>query len=149
MRVTEILTGTTPTELISEFLKSVSPKELKFYSVRDNCGPAALDFMLWAKDKGLELRRVGGYFKADTIVYEKADFTKEMKRELLQRGWDFNNAQARKEFIQTNPEYSEEWKKIPHYWLEDTQGNVYDPSGYLQFIKTGLAADLDSSRYLK
>ena len=136
-------------ELVQHFLHQVSPKMLKYYSVRDNCGPAALDMIDWAKTQGIELHRVGGYFVADNIVYDKEDFTKEMKRDFLQQGLDFNDSQARKEFIESNPKYSEEWKKIPHYWLQDKQGNVYDPTGYIQFVKTGLSKDLDPVRYEK
>ena len=148
MRIHEILTESTQPKLVSEFLQSISPKELRQYSIRDNCGPAALHMMSWAKQKGLELTRFGGYFVADNVVYDKADFTKEMKREFVKQGLDFNDPTVRKQFIESNPNYSEEWKKIPHYWLQDKQSNVYDPSGYIQFIKTGLAQDLDKSRYL-
>jgi len=148
MRIQEILNESSSTDLVSQFLKSIPPKELKYYSIRDNCGPAALHMMSWAREKGLELQRYGGYFVADNVVYDKADFTKEMKREFLQQGLDFNDPHARKEFIGSNSEYSEEWKKVPHYWLQDKQGNVYDPTGYIQFVNTGLAKDLASSRYL-
>jgi len=134
--------------LVSQFLKSISPKELRYYSIRDNCGPAALHMRDWAQKQGIDLKRHGGYFVADNVVSDKADFTKEMKRDFLKQGLDFNDPNARKEFIESNPEYSEEWKKVPHYWLQDKQGNVYDPTGYIQFIKTGLARDLDSRRYL-
>ena len=148
MRIQEILNESSSTDLVSQFLKSIPPKELRYYSIRDNCGPAALHMMSWAREKGLELQRYGGYFVADNVVYDKADFTKEMKREFLQQGLDFNDPHARKEFIGSNSEYSEEWKKVPHYWLQDKQGNVYDPTGYIQFVNTGLAKDLASSRYL-
>lgn len=134
-------------DLVSEFLKSISPWELRYYSIRDNCGPAALDMMYWAKKKGIDLTKHGGFFVADHVVYDKADFTKEMKIEFKHSGLDFNNPDDRKQFIETNPKYSEEWKKIPHFWLQDAQGNIYDPSGYIQFIKTGLSSDLDKSRY--
>ena len=133
--------------LVSQFLKSITPKELRYYSIRDNCGPAALHMMDWAKEKGIKLNRVHGYFVADNVVYNKADFTKEMKHEFLQQGLDFNDPKSRREFIASNPKYSKEWKKVPHYWLQDDQGTVYDPTGYTQFIKTGLAKDLDKSRY--
>jgi len=148
MRIQEILNESSSTNLVSNFLNSISPKELGYYSIRDNCGPSALHMISWANERGLELQRYGGYFVADNVVYDKADFTKEMKREFLQQGLDFNDSQARKEFIESNPEYSEEWKKVPHYWLQDKQGNIYDPTGYIQFVKTGLAKDLNASRYL-
>ena len=71
-----------------------------------------------------------------------------MKREFAKQGLDFNDPTARKQFIESNPKYSEEWKKIPHYWLQDKQGNTYDPTGHIQFVKTGLSTDLDKDRYL-
>jgi len=136
-----------PNHLVSEFLKSISPKELRYYIIRDNCGPAALHMKDWAEGKGIDLTRHQGYFVADNVVYDKADFTKEMKREFIKQGLDFNDPTARKQFIESNPKYSEEWKKIPHYWLQDKQGNIYDPTGYIQFVKTGLSSDLAKSRY--
>ena len=142
-----ITQGSEQEELVSQFLKSITPKELRYYSIRDNCGPAALHMMDWAKEKGIKLNRVHGYFVADNVLYDKADFTKEMKHEFLQQGLDFNNPKSRREFIASNPKYSKEWKRVPHYWLQDDRGTVYDPTGYTQFIKTGLAKDLDKSRY--
>jgi hypothetical protein len=147
MRIKDIINESVSIDLVTDFLKSIHPKELRYYSIRDNCGPAALHMKDWAKSKGIELQRYGGYFTADDVAYDKADFTKEMKREFLRQGLDFNDPNARKQFIKSNPEYSEEWKKIPHYWLQDKLGSVYDPTGYIQFIKTGLAKDLNSSRY--
>ena len=135
-------------DLVSAYLKDISPRMLRYYSRRDNCGPAALDMVDWARKKGIDLDRVGGYFVADQVVFDKADFTKEMKRKFLSKDLDFNDAAARKQFIESNPEYREEWKKIPHYWVVDESGNIYDPTGYIQFIKTGLSKDLDKSRYL-
>ncbi len=147
MRINEILTESTNTDLVSTFLKSISPKELRQYSIRDNCGPAALHMMEWAKSHGIELQRYGGYFTTDSVVSDKADFTRDMKKEFMSHGLDFNDPQARKQFIESNPKYSEEWKQIPHYWLQDSTGKIYDPSGYIQFIKTGLAQDLSNERY--
>jgi hypothetical protein len=144
----DVAEGSEQEELVSQFLKSISPKELRYYSIRDNCGPAALHMRNWAEKQGIDLKRHGGYFVADNVVYDKLDFTKEMKQDFLKQGLDFNDPTARKEFIESNPEYSEEWKKVPHYWLQDNQGNIYDPTGYIQFIKTGLSSDLDSRRYL-
>lgn len=146
-KINKILPESVSSDLVSTFLKSISPKELRLYSVRDNCGPAALHMKDWAEGQGINLQRYGGYFTADNVVYDKADFTKDMKKEFLRQGLNFNDTEARKQFIETNPKYSEEWKKIPHYWLQDSQGQVYDPTGYIQFVKTGLAKDLNSARY--
>ena len=101
----------------------------------------------WAKSRGIELQRYEGYFTADSVVSDKADFTRDMKKEFTSLGLDFNDADARKHFIKTNQKYAEEWKQIPHYWLQDSSGEIYDPTGYIQFIETGLARDLDKSRY--
>lgn len=147
MRAHEIIFETSNrSDLVDEFLKTRSPKELAFCRRRDNCGPAAIDMMFWAKAQGIDLQRVQGYFVADSVVYAKADFTKEMRQELTQQGLDFNNPLDRKNFIEAN--YSDEWRKIPHYWLTDRQGKIYDPTGELQFIRTGLAKNLNPSRYL-
>ena len=131
---------------VDSFINSLSPNKVKFYSIRDNCGPAALDFLDYTKDP--KLKRVSGYFKADTVVYDKADFTKEMKKEFAESGLDFNNSTDRKKWIEQS-KYAEEWKEIPHYWVKDANGKIFDPSGQLQFIKTGLAKDLNPKRYIE
>ena len=149
MRANEFLIETESENIVSKFLQNITSREKRSYNIRDNCGPAALHMMDWAKSLGINLDRVGGYFVADQVVSDKAEFTKEMKREFLKQGLDFNDPKQRKSFIESDSKYSEEWKNIPHYWLQDQQGNVYDPTGYAQFIATGLANDLDSSRYIK
>jgi GNAT superfamily N-acetyltransferase len=139
----------TPNNLVDKFLQTLSPNDVKYFSVRDNCGFAALEMKSWAQNYGIALTRVQGYFLADRPVYDRADFTKDMRRGLAQQGLNFNSAKDRQSFIEHSPKYAEEWKKIPHYWLEDAAGNIYDPSGKLQFIRTKLAKDLNSARYLK
>lgn len=131
-------------DLVDEFLKSTGGK----YGKRDMCGPACLDFRDWARrEKGIELKRVRGEFVADEVVSAKADFTPEMKKEFAQSGLDWNSAADRKAWIEQS-KYAEEWKRVPHYWTVDSEGNIHDPSGYQQLVKTGLAKDLDPSRYI-
>ena len=129
--------------LVDKFLKATGGK----YSKRDQCGPACIDFISWAKKQGIELKRVRGEFVADEVVHAKADFTPEMKREFMQSGLDWNSAADRKAWIEQS-KYAEEWKRVPHYWTVDKDGNIHDPSGYQQLVKTGLASDLDPSRYI-
>ena len=129
--------------LVDKFLKATGGK----YGKRDMCGPACLDFIDWAKQQGIELKRVRGEFVADEVVSAKADFTPEMKKEFAQSGLDWNSAADRKAWIEQS-EYAEEWKRVPHYWTVDKDGNIHDPSGYQQLVKTGLAKDLDPSRYI-
>jgi hypothetical protein len=129
--------------LVDKFLKATGGK----YGKRDQCGPACLDFIDWAKQQGIELKRVRGEFVADEVVHAKADFTPEMKKEFMQSGLDWNSAADRKAWIEQS-KYAEEWKRVPHYWTVDKDGNIHDPSGYQQLVKTGLAKDLDPSRYI-
>ena len=129
--------------LVDKFLKATGGK----YGKRDNCGPACLDFIDWAKQQGIELKRVRGEFVADEVVSAKADFTPEMKKEFMQSGLDWNSAKDRKAWIEQS-EYAEEWRRVPHYWTVDKDGNIHDPSGYQQLVKTGLAKDLDPKRYI-
>ena len=148
IRLKDLLKETaSPESLIAQWKQTVSPKELKYFCKRDNCGPAALSFMQFLTKHGAqELNRVEGYFKADSVVYDKADFTEEMKQEFISDGGNWNNADDRKQWIETS-EYADQWKFIPHYWVRDSQGNIYDPVGEEQFIKTKLAADLNKDRY--
>ena len=133
-------------DILTDFMKSLSQKEIKFYSIRDNCGQAALDFIDFAKKQGIELHRVRGYFKADSIVYDKADFTSVMKKEFKDSGLNFNLDSDRKKWIEQS-KYFKEYHEIPHYWTIDSKNKIYDPSGYLQFVNTGLSKDLNKSRY--
>ena len=136
-----------PEKLITQWKQTVSPYELKYFCKRDNCGPAALSFMQFLSQHGVKgLKRVEGYFKADSVVYDKADFTTEMKREFLASGGNWNNANDRKQWIE-NSKYADQWKFVPHYWVEDSRGNIYDAVGEEQFIKTKLAKDLSIDRY--
>ena len=134
--------------LIQQFRQEVGPKQCSIYDKRDNCGPAALDFISWAKSKGIkDLKRINGYFKADIPVSSKNDFTREMKQEFLNDGGDWNNAKERFKWI-SNSKYAEQWKHIPHYWVEDSNGKIYDPTGQQQFIDAGYAKDLNPDRYV-
>ena len=124
----------------------------KHFCKRDGCGPAAIDFKSFAKNKyGLELKSPftnQGFFIADKVVSGKNDFTDEMKSEFLDGGGDFNNAKERQAWIE-NSKYSEAWKYIPHYWLVDNKGNIYDPVGQEQFVNRKYAKDLNKNRYVE
>ena len=135
--------------LVNDFLSTVTNQERRFYAIRDNCGPAASDMRNWLENtKGIKTKRVRGEFVADDIVSKKADFTPDMKKEFISAGLDWNSPEDRYNFIKNNPKYATEWKKIPHYWLTDKSGEIYDPTGYIQFINTGLATDLNKRRYI-
>lgn len=122
-------------------------KYQKIYGIRDNCGPATYDLIFFMNDNGISAEQVQGYFKCDIPVHDKRDFTTEMKVEFKESGLDWNSSQDRLEWIKAS-KYYEEWLKCPHYWVE-INGEIFDPSGEAQFIGSGLATDLDPSRYLK
>lgn len=130
--------------VVDEFLKSTGQK----FSKRDTCGPACIDFISWAKrEKGIDLSRVRGEFVADEVVHDKADFTSQMKQEFMESGLNWNSAKDRKKWIEKS-KYAQEWKRVPHYWTVDKKGNIHDPSGYQQLVATGLAKNLNPSRYI-
>ena len=134
--------------LVNDFLNDLQTKpNLQFYKKRDNCGPACSDLISYAKKRGIELKRVRGEFHGDSVVHDKKDFTSDMKNEFKSSGLDFNNASHRKQWLENHPKYKDEWKKIPHYWTVDNSGNIHDPTGNEQIIKTGLSSDLNKNRY--
>lgn len=147
IKLKDILGEVVDTDLVNQWKKTVSPAELKYFCVRDNCGPAAIDFMQFLTKKGIQgLKRVRGFFLADEVVSDKKDFTSQMKTEFLQDGGDWDNKLDRKKWIE-NSKYEKQWKYIPHFWVEDSRGNIYDAVGEEQFIKTKLAKDLNPNRY--
>jgi hypothetical protein len=135
--------------IVDEFLNSLSTNELRMYSIRDNCGPATIHFISFAKDHNITLNRVHGEFKLDTWLHDKRDFTPKMKQEFLSSGLNWNSDNDRLMWIKTSKLYSQDWKWCPHYWAEDASGKIYDPAGELQFIKTKLAKNLSKNRYKK
>ena len=78
--------------LIDAWKKETSDSEIKMFCKRDGCGPAALDLMSFAKERGIKLKRIEGFFHADKVASEKKDFTPEMKDEFLDPGGNFNDA---------------------------------------------------------
>ena len=146
IKLKDLLIEDTSIDLINRWKRTVSDSEIKYYCKRDNCGPAAISFMQFLTKQGIKgLKRVEGFFKADTVVSDKNDFTTEMKKEFIQSGGNWNSSKERKQWIE-NSKYAQQWKYIPHYWVEDSKGTVYDPVGQEQFIDTGLAKDLDKKR---
>lgn len=147
--VNELIKGLLPEELnlVQQFRQEAGSQQCNIYDKRDNCGPAALDFISWAESKGIkDLKRIDGFFKADIPVSSKRDFTSEMKQQFLKDGGNWDSAKERFEWV-SNSQYAEQWKYIPHYWVEDTNGKIYDPTGQQQFINKGYAKDLNPDRY--
>lgn len=143
----EIIENNVTENLVQQFRQEAGPQKCNIYDKRDNCGPAVLDFISWAESKGIKgLKRIDGFFKADIPVSLKKDFTREMKQQFLKDGGNWDSAEERFEWV-SNSQYAEQWKYIPHYWVEDTNGKIYDPVGQQQFIDKGYAKDLNPDRY--
>jgi hypothetical protein len=140
MKLSEIL----DTDLTSKFLSDSSDRDKAFWKIRDNCGLCTLDMISWAKKQGITLTRVKGHLKIDEVVHDKADFTHEMRDEFLKSGLSWNSATDRKQWIERS-KYNEDWHLVPHFWAEDSKGNIYDPAGKLQNPKLTLSTD----RYIK
>ncbi len=133
--------------LVNTWWNTLPYTKKKSYGTRDNCGPAAYAFIDWAENTmGMgNLGIVSGYFRADDVIHDKTDFTKDMKKEFKSSGLDFNNPDDRKTWI-LNSKYAEKYHYVPHMWV--INGNeIIDPSGDAQFIKKGLASDLRPGRY--
>lgn len=136
-------------QLTQEYLDSLNCRDVSFFKKRENIPFAIQDFMLWIlKNYGLSLRLVKGYFLFENFVFDKEDFTFEMKTEFKKSGLNFNKKEDRKFWIENNL-YSHELKKIPHEWCEDIVGNIYDPFGFLQFFLSKKTPDLLPNRYIE
>jgi hypothetical protein len=136
-------------KLTEEFLKSQCSQDLILYGIRDNCGFAASNMKIWSEKIGIKLKIVRGLFRTDNPVYEKKDFTDEEKQLFLKTNLNFNYKKDRLKFIYSNVRILEEFKKVPHTWLIDSNDNIHDPSGYLQFVKKNFSKDLNKKRYIK
>lgn len=113
---------------------------------RDNCGVIAASFLLFMQGKNIKLERIRGEFVTDKGVFTKLDFYKEDLVKMKDSGLNPNEINDRMKFVEMNNLY-ERQKRIPHYWNKDKDGLIIDLSGYSQFVKTGLAKDLNNSRY--
>lgn len=146
MKMHEVITEDINYEkYIDEFLTSSGRS--KYYAIRDNCGPCALDFIDYMKNTyNIILKRVQGEFYADIPVHTKYDFYKDELIAMKKANLNPNSDTDRIRFMQDN-DLTERNKYIPHYWLIDNNNKIVDPSGYLQFVKSGLSKDLNSNRY--
>lgn len=130
---------------IEEFLTSSGRR--KYYSIRDNCGPCALDFIDFMKTRhNIGLTRVQGEFYTDVPVHSKHDFYKDELVAMAKINLNPNSDNDRIKYMIDN-DLVDRQKYIPHYWTVDNNGKIIDPSGYLQFVKSGLSKDLNDSRY--
>ena len=135
------------THKIAEFIKksksdrhySIGDKPVDnshYYSIRDNCGIAAHDYINYMKDNygNNDLKRVQGTFKGDVPVVTKLDFYPHELTDMKTKGYNPNNKDDRLKYTIDNN-------------LEERQKEIIDPSGKLQFIDSKLSKDLNKNRY--
>lgn len=135
--------------LIDHFYMSIPENMKKFYSKRDNCGVAASDFLIHLQKNGIHnFKRVEGTFTVDNPTFKKKDFLQHELNDMKSKGYDINGEGSRKEYA-TKFNLIPELKKVPHYWLENENHEILDPSAKLQFIDTNMAKDLNKTRYNK
>jgi len=139
-----------PEDLVAQFQSSSYFKQNHQFRYRGHCTEVANAFKVWATEQGVDtstFKITEGMFKADNIVSAKRDLTDMMRYEMKKLNLNPGSREDRYKFISEHPTRKHEWKYIPHAWVKDNKGNIYDPSGKYQFINTGLAADLNRSRY--
>lgn len=120
--------------------------EFKHGQKRDNCGVIAAVFYMFMLKKDIEIPRVSGDFVVDVPMVEKLDFYKNELNHMKEIGLNPNEKKDRIEYMKMF-DLEERQKRIPHYWNQDSNGLIIDLSGYSQFIKSGLAENLNNSRY--
>lgn len=132
------------TELVTEFWvlhRNARRSMLR----RDNCGETACKLMWFLQSRGIDAERVQGEFLTDYPVYEFWDFTDQQRMEMRDHGLNPRRADDRYAYM-TKMSLNSEHCRIPHYWLL-VEGEIVDPSGNAQFLRTGLSSDLNPSRY--
>jgi len=131
--------------LVDEFWR-INKGRIKSMTKRDNCGPTALAFVDFLKSKGIQSQREGGYFIADKPVHDFWDFYREQHQAMKQQGLDPKSDEDRVKYMIDN-HLEDEQRKIPHYWVV-VDGKKVDPVGQFQLVNSGLAKDLNPSRYV-
>jgi hypothetical protein len=148
MRLFEISSTTTIDPLLIEFWQLKNPSMLKYYFTQNNCQSASIDFVNFLESKGImtaEVVKVGwnrngqkidGWFKADIPDLHKDALTKTDITAMREQGLNPTSKDDRKAYIYSSPELLEDFKMIPHSWVE-YKGKILDPSGFYIDGKSG------------
>ena len=132
--------------LVKAFEKKY-PKIIASGCHRNYCEIPAAEFKEFGEKHGFDIEKVYGDFIIDNPEFKRADFTQTELSNMKINGLDPNSKKDRIKFAEKE-NLIDELKKVPHFWNE-YQGRIIDFTGYKQFVETGLASDLDSSRYQK
>lgn len=144
MRINEVTDNID--NLVDEFKKK-NTKYIEQGCRRNYCEVPAIKFVSFAKQRGYNVEKVYGEFLIDTPEYHFDDFTQQEKASMKMQYLDPHKREDRIKFAKKH-NLDDELKKVPHYWNE-YKGQIIDLTGYAQFVETGLAADLNTSRYIK
>lgn len=148
MRLHELSLSPTFDPLLVEFWQTKSPAMLKYYFTQNNCQAASADFNTFLESKGImtaEINKIGwitggkktnGWFHADIPDLHKDALTKNDILSMREQGLNPNGKEDRKNYIYSTPELLEDFKLIPHSWVE-LKGKILDPSGFYIDGKSG------------
>jgi len=126
--------------LLIDFWRQSTPKALDHYFVQDNCIDASQDFEQYLVGRGIgfgEIVPIGrmvngkkkaGWFRADrpNLGIDALDSGDMVA--MKQQGLDYRKQSDRMTYI-TNNDLEDEFKWIPHSWVE-LRGKILDPSGF-------------------
>lgn len=149
MKIIELLTESASQfdPLLIEFWKSCSPEDLRYFFVQNNCYGASQSFMEFLEDKGIHTaeivpigrirngKKTQGWFHADVPDTTLDAFTKEEITAMKNQGLNPHKKADRVAYI-TNNNLEDEFKWIPHSWVE-LRGRILDPSGFYIDGKSG------------
>ena len=148
MRLHELSMSSAFDPLLVEFWQTKSPAMLKYYFTQNNCQVASADFVTFLEGKGIMTaevvkigwmvgnRKTNGWFQADTPDLHKDALTKNDIATMREQGLNPASKEDRKIYIYSSPELLEDFKLIPHSWVE-LKGNILDPSGFYIDGKSG------------
>lgn len=148
MRILEISNPSNIDPLLVEFWSTKQPAMLKYYFTQNNCQMASVDFIAFLESKGImnaEVVKVGwikggtkidGWFKADIPDLHKDALTKQDIIAMREQGLNPGSKEDRKTYIYSSEELLEDFKMIPHSWVE-LRGKILDPSGFYTDSKSG------------
>jgi hypothetical protein len=131
--------------LLQDFWVQNSPKKREMCR-RDNCGPTACEFLWFLNNLGIDGDRIRGEFRSDRPVSSFNDFTPQQRLDMHAEGLNPRVAADRAAYL-VSKGLEDEHRWIPHYWIV-VDGVIVDPVGEVQFVRSGLAADIAAERYV-
>lgn len=114
--------------------------------IRNYCFLPVAKLATYGKRHGYDIKKVQGEFVVDNPEFEFDDFTQQEKASMQMQYLDPHSKEDRIKYATKNNLF-DELKRVPHHWNE-YHGKIIDLTGQAQFVDTGLASDLNASRYI-